>query len=107
MPYGYLRDPAGELVVDSAAASIVRRIFAERAAGRTLSEIATDLACDRVPTARGAGWRAGTVHGILSNPAYTGRPAWNKRGAPILAEQSTWPAIVSEATFCRGQPTTA
>lgn len=106
VPYGYIRT-AGGIETDQEAAGIVRRIFRERASGRTLAEIATDLNMDRVPTARGASWKPGTIHGILSNPAYTGRPAWNKRSAPITAEQPTWPVIVSEATFRGCQSATA
>ena len=45
-----------------------------------------------------------TVHGILTNPVYMGRPGWDKRGSPIVAEQATVPEVVSEAIFrhCQG-----
>jgi site-specific DNA recombinase len=102
-PYGYVRAPDG-LQVDPDAAAVVRRIFVERGRGRTLAEIAADLNADQVPTARGGAWQASTVQGILANPVYAGRPAWNKRQAPIVAEQPTVEAIVDDATFRRCQP---
>ena len=43
------------------------------------------------------------VKRILANPIYAGRPAWNKRQAPIVAELPTVEAIVDEATFRRCQ----
>jgi site-specific DNA recombinase len=103
VPYGYVRRPDG-LQVDPAAAAVVRRIFAERVQGRTLAEIATDLNADAVPSARGGVWQPATVQKIAGNPVYMGRPAWNKRQAPIVAESPTVEAIVDDATFRGCQP---
>jgi site-specific DNA recombinase len=104
VPYGYTRAASGALAVDPTTVAVVRRIFAERLAGRTLAEIATDLNADRVATARAGRWVPSTVHGILTNPVYMGRPGWDKRGSPIVAERATVPEMVSEATFrgCQG-----
>ena len=52
---------------------IVRRIFAEFAAGRSLTAIARGLYRESVPTLRGGPWRQSTVSGILRNPVYVGR----------------------------------
>lgn len=74
VPFGY-RDEGHRLVVDDQAAAIVQRIFAEFTrpyirAG--LSEIATGLNVDEVPTQRGGKWYASTVRYILSNQVYAG-----------------------------------
>lgn len=76
VPFGY-RDEGHRLVVDDQAAAIVQRIFAEFTrpyirAG--LSEIATGLNVDEVPTQRGGRWYASTVRYILSNQVYAEEP---------------------------------
>jgi DNA invertase Pin-like site-specific DNA recombinase len=69
--YGYRYDQG--LVIVEAEAVIVRRIFAEFVAGRSLTAIARDLHRDGVPTLRGRYWRQSTVRGILENQKYLGR----------------------------------
>ena len=53
------------LVVVDAEAAIVRRIFSEFLAGRSLTAIARGLHQDGMPTLRGGLWRQSTVGGIL------------------------------------------
>ena len=72
-PYGY-NQVDGALVKAKTEAQIVRRIFAEFVAGRSMVAIARGLHGDGVPTAEeGATWRQPTVSGILKNPLYTGK----------------------------------
>ena len=66
-------------------AAIVRRIFAEYAAGRTPYQISADLNRERVPTQFGGAWRISTItghaarrNGILQNELYIGRLIYNR-----------------------------
>lgn len=84
--YGYRwDDPAirakGKLVPAPETALVVRRVFAEYAAGRSLRSIADGLTAEGIPTpTRHAGtknptqrWSHNTVRGILADETYTGR----------------------------------
>ncbi|SFG65182.1 recombinase family protein [Methylobacterium gossipiicola] len=71
-PYGYTHDQDRRLVVVEEQAAVVRRIFAERAAGITLQGIANGLNADGIPSPTGGIWRAGGVHYITDNPKYQG-----------------------------------
>jgi len=94
VPYGYrmvrqLR-PDGEIdrglrEADPAEAVVVRRIFAEYAAGRSPRAIARDLNGQGVPGPGGGPWcdssirgRSRRADGILRNQAYIGRLVWNR-----------------------------
>lgn len=73
-PFGYGYDKARELLVpEPSEAATVRRIYAEFAAGSSLSAIARALERDKVATRRGRLWRSGTVSQIISNPTYIGK----------------------------------
>ena len=85
LPYGYRVTSVGERAIDDAQAEVVRRIYAERIAGRGAREIAARLNRDGVPSARGTTWCASAIHGdlrrgigILANPIYCGRLVWNR-----------------------------
>lgn len=72
-PYGYTLDEStNQFVVNRLEAAVVQRIFRERAAGRSLRQIANDLTRDAVATKRGGRWQANTVKTILENIFYTG-----------------------------------
>lgn len=72
-PYGYIIDEAtNHYRLIPAEAAIVLRIFSERAAGRSLRQIAGDLSREGVHTKRGGRWQANTVKTILENVFYTG-----------------------------------
>ncbi|MCJ2127369.1 recombinase family protein [Methylobacterium sp. E-045] len=71
-PYGYTHDQDRQLVIVPEEAEVVRRIFAERAAGRKLADIADGLNTDAIPSPKGGAWRAGGVHYLLDNPKYAG-----------------------------------
>lgn len=72
-PYGYTLDEgSNQFVVNTIEAQVVQRIFRERAAGRSLRQIANDLTRDGIATKRGGRWQANTVKTILENIFYTG-----------------------------------
>jgi hypothetical protein len=92
-PYGYRYD-SGELVIVEAEAAIVRRVFSEFVAGRSITAIARGLHRDGVPTLRGGPWRQSTVSGILRNPTYVGQVRYDGDTFPgqhePLIEDATW-----------------
>lgn len=72
-PYGYtLNEKTNQFALHPVEAEVVRRIFRERAQGRSLRQIANDLTNDNIATKRGGRWQANTVKTILENPFYTG-----------------------------------
>lgn len=80
-PYGYRRQPeyssAGDhvgtrFVIDPAEAAVVRRIFAERIAGKAYSKIAGGLIADAIPAAQGGAWTVSSVVNVLKNRLYAG-----------------------------------
>jgi site-specific DNA recombinase len=78
-PYGYqwTADRA-RLVPDPSRAWVVRRIYHEYLAGRTLYRIAVGLSADAVPPPRARAWNTTAVRWILLNPVYVG--LWTYRG---------------------------
>jgi site-specific DNA recombinase len=96
---------------------VVRRIFAERAAGTTIRQICHQLNADAVPTPTGSRsvWGTSTLGRILGNEAYIGRTYFNRTEAvpdrrpghhsrQVPRPRSEWiaigcPAIVADATF--------
>lgn len=87
-PYGYAwaapvsdsrRDKNCFCKPDMKAALVVKRIFAEVAAGRALRAICADLSRDGIATpANKARWTTGTLSSILRNDAYIGRSFGNR-----------------------------
>ena len=85
LPYGYRVAEVGARAIDPDQADIVRRIFAEYAAGISPRDIAAGLNRDRVPSPRGSTWALTAIRGdvkrgvgILANPIYVGRQIWNR-----------------------------
>jgi site-specific DNA recombinase len=92
--YGYdvirERDANGEPIyggrkINDAEAGIVRRIFAEFAAGKSPRRLAVALNREGVRGPRGGQWDASTINGnaargtgILNNELYVGRLVWNR-----------------------------
>jgi len=130
-PYGYRlhpdrpRDPAG-VQIDPGEGAIVQELFVRYLeAGGTLLGLAKDLLQRGIKSPRGnPRWSAASLHGLLSNPAYTGklyversraRPARLRRsathpiGKPAHSQDptppETWtfvtsvPALVSQEVF--------
>ena len=75
----------GERRVNEAEAAIVRRIFAEYAAGASPRAIARRLNAECIASPSGKGWGPSTIHGnrqrgtgILNNELYVGKLVWNR-----------------------------
>jgi Recombinase len=90
VPLGYTRDEQG-VIVDPAAAALVRRIFLMRSQPSSLGDIAAILNSEGVPTPRGAkSWYPSTVRQVLMHEeAYRG----GKRGD----SESRWPIILDSS----------
>ncbi|RIK92948.1 MAG: recombinase family protein [Proteobacteria bacterium] len=85
--YGYRPTPGrpGEWEIVAEEAAIVRRIFAEYAAGETPRDIARGLNRDNIPPPRGRAWLASAINGnaargsgFIHNEIYVGRLVWNR-----------------------------
>jgi Recombinase/Recombinase zinc beta ribbon domain len=88
--YGY-QDIRGTL--DPEQAEVVRRIFAEWAAGKGLYVIARGLERDQGKPVRGKGWYVSQVQSIIRNTTYKGLLTWGaerriKRKGKIVYEKS-------------------
>ena len=68
-PYGYSRDGAALVVVESEQATVLQ-IRAWRSGGLTLRQIVAQLNAAGIPTKRGGKWAAQTVKYILDNSLY-------------------------------------
>ena len=120
--YGYRRVPRGpdgpaRLEIFEPEASVVRRIFAERAAGTTIRQICRQLNEGAVPTPTGsrAVWGTSTVTRLLRNEAYIGQVYFNRteavpdrrpgrRSRQVPRPRDQWiaipcPAIIADQTF--------
>ena len=94
-PYGYNLDEASnQFVISTTEAQVVQRIFRERAAGRSLRQIANDLTRDGIATKRGGRWQANTVKTILENIFYTGDYQCQSK-----LYQHDHEAVISKETF--------
>jgi site-specific DNA recombinase len=120
--YGYRRvarsaatGPA-HLEIYEPEAAVVRRIFADRAAGTTVREICRSLNADRVPSPTGkATWAHSTLSRLLRNEAYVGRVYFNRtesvpdgrparRSRQVPRDRADWipidcPRIVTDDVF--------
>ncbi len=120
--YGYRRvsrgpDGPAHLEIFEPEAAVVRRIFAERAAGTTIRQICRQLNADAVPTPTGsrAVWGTSTLDRLLRNEAYIGRTYFNRteavpdrrpghRSRQVPRPRADWiaiscPAIIADETF--------
>ncbi len=85
--YGYrpVAGRPGELEIVEDEAAVVQRVFRSYVAGQTPRAIAGQLNSEGVPPPRGRYWQAVTIngnrqrgHGLILNPIYAGRIAWNR-----------------------------
>ncbi len=80
-PYGYSYDkPTHKLVIKESEARIVRRMYSEYAAGKSLSGICQSLNHDHIPARakKAKGWWQTSVRQVLLNPAYKGTEVVNR-----------------------------
>lgn len=79
-PYGYRRDSHGRLTVLEDEAKVVRYVFQEVRAGRTLGEVQKALAARAVPApAGGRLWGRQTLRAVVANRAYVGDAVVGRR----------------------------
>ena len=121
-PYGYrYNDARTALVEDLAEATIVRRIFRERAAGSHTRAVARGLEADGVPGPTGGRWHHYIVGYIVGSPLYRGDDVGLRsqyvrkdgRKQQIAKPRDEWvrladaPAIIDRATWQAAQPRAA
>jgi site-specific DNA recombinase len=115
--YGYRHKPVGELkvdrhgkmrpdgykaVIEPEEAEVIRRIYREFIAGKSITAICQELNQDAVPTHKKlrGGWNTSSVSRILKNQKYIGNWVWNKsrvardpltgKKRKILRPESDW-----------------
>jgi DNA invertase Pin-like site-specific DNA recombinase len=98
VPFGWRR-VEGKLLVEKSQARIVRRIFKEFLAGRSMVAIARGLHSDGIPTQTGKVWRQAQVSGILRQPVHAG--LLRSEGGGLIQGQQE--AIIDEATWRKVQ----
>ena len=111
IPYGYRRVHVQDgtkqrprLDLDPPADAVVRRIFQMACRGKSVLDIVGVLNEEGVPTMRGGRWSKNTVHGMLTNEAYTGTLVWGVRSkdkTPPVRVEDAFPAIVTRDEFER------
>jgi site-specific DNA recombinase len=94
VPYGYRPGGKDGLLVDSAQAVIVQRIFTEYNAGKSQRQIARDLTRDGIPAKHGRPWVQGSISKLLANPVYAGTVRLNGESYDgthkPLVDDATW-----------------
>jgi site-specific DNA recombinase len=81
-PYGYTYDKVSrKLIINEDHAKVVRFIFNEYSAGKSLDTIEDALNIEKIPTIRGKkqGWLSSAIRFILINPVYKGTLIVNRR----------------------------
>lgn len=76
VPFGY-HMLGGLLVIDTAEAEVVRKIFNKYLAGRTMISIATELNDISILTKNENKWTVWSISRILHNPIYAGHLRWD------------------------------
>lgn len=116
---GYRKGADGKPEIDEEQAVIIRRIFAEYLAGKSLLDIAKGLTADEIPTARcKTNWSSARVQSILTNEKYKGdallqktyivdciskKSKKNNGELPMYYVENNHPAIIERAVFDRVQ----
>ncbi|MGW1939021.1 recombinase family protein [Streptomyces goshikiensis] len=101
VPDGYKRvyDPdSGDLVEQiehPEQGPIVRQIWADAAAGKSMRSTAARLNAEKHRTQKGKPWQVWHLRTILRNPAYAGRRFFQGQDH----QKGTWPALVTVETF--------
>lgn len=78
VPYGYMRDDEGFMVINSEEAEIVRFIYQSVLNGLGSEKIAKILEERQIPTRKGGKWTNSTVRDILTNEKYYGAAVFQK-----------------------------
>ncbi len=116
---GYRKGADGKPEIDPEQAIVIRRIFSEYLAGKSLLDIARGLTADGILTARGKSeWSSTRILSILTNEKYKGdallqktyiadciskKSKKNKGELPMYYVENNHPAIIERAIFDRVQ----
>ncbi len=116
---GYRKGVDGKPEIDEEQAVIIRRIFNEYLAGKSLLDIAKGLTADGIPTARGkTNWSSARVQSILTNEKYKGdallqktyivdciskKSKKNNGELPMYYVENNHPAIIERSMFDKVQ----
>lgn len=91
--YGFRTGADGRYEEDPDESPVVRRVFAEAAAGSTVSSIAERLNADGLRTRRGAPWGKSSVNRMIFNDKYLGLYKWGdvevRNGMPRIVDEDT------------------
>lgn len=99
-PYGYQVDArTNQYEIVPSESTVIRRIFRDRLAGRSLRQIAQSLTYEGIKTKRGGRWQANTIKTILENKFYTGVYQTHYKEF-----EHDHPAIISAELFRQANP---
>ena len=111
--YGY-RWEGDDLVIVPEEADVVRRIYREYLAGKSVAEIGRELAAEGIVTRAGCPWEHSNIRKVLTNVTYTGNillqkvftadplrrhQVKNRGQLPQYYVEGTHPAIIDQASF--------
>lgn len=94
--YGYTQDADDRFVPDGRKAEVVRSIFEDYAAGRSMNEIRDRLNASGERNVFGRPWTVGTIGNVLKNPAYHGLYRYDG-----VEQEGAIPAIIDRELFER------
>ena len=78
VPYGYMRDQNGNMVIETWEANVIRFIFDSILSGKSTYIIAKLLDAQHIPTRKGGKWSGSTVRDIVVNEKYVGDALFQK-----------------------------
>lgn len=91
---GYRKSPEDTFEIDPETAPIVRKIFTDYKAGRSMKDIYTDLNAAGYKTSTGGAFNKSSLHRILNNEKYIGVYSFqgvrDEDGIPALIDRQTW-----------------
>lgn len=97
-PFGFKVNKNKEYEIDEYTAPIVRQIFAMYAAGKTMTEVVSDLNDKGFKTAKGTAFSKNSLYHLLRNKKYIGTYTWNGEEIP-----NALPQIIDTETFYKVQ----
>ena len=100
-PYGYNYSD-GKLAIDEKESPVVKDIFRLATELCSTGQICEVLNSVGAPTRLGGEWQRATVHGILSNPIYTGKMIWDG-----IAQEAPELRLIPDGTFQEVQDLTS
>lgn len=98
-PLGYFKNDNKEYEIESKEAEIVKTIFEQYAAGKTMVQIASWLNEHGFRTRAGKPFRASGLAKILSNERYVGIYKWNN----VIRDENAIPNIIDRSLFEKAQ----